>query len=204
MNKRLKKIVSAAMVCSSIIAFAGCSGDDDTTNQQQDSSNNTTSDTQNTGDNQDKVISTKEEYVNYLDQQSKKYLSDLKIDTEYDFDKVTEDAINLNEDYIIEIKDSYSDEVERLTMLKNDLKNNVKSDDKEVQDLNNKVIASIDKNIQEIEGTQTTLIEKAKDLAGKTKADFISAMKEVQKLPKDARAEYDKLINDAKNTLGIQ
>lgn len=197
MNKKLKMIVSSTLICCSALCFAGC-GDEDTVQPQENSNNEMTNDTEN------QTISTKEQYANYLDTQSKKYLSELAIDTDYDFDKVSEDTVELNEDYINAIKESYGDEVEKLTMLKNDLKNNVKSDDKEVNDLNNKVIESIDKNIKEIEGTRTTIGEKTKDLMGETKAYFISSMKEIQKLPKEAKSEYDKLVQDAKNTLGIQ
>lgn len=193
MNKRLKtlSIMTSLMV---LLNFAGCGGDG-TVKPQQNSENEVS---------QNKTVSSKEEYAKYIDEKAKLYFSDLKVDTAYDFNKIDQATIDVSDDYVNGMKTSYNDLEERLQSFKTDLETNVKTNDKEVKKLNDKMIASIDKNLDEIKKANSSLSDNSKDLLSKSKDDFVSAMKKIGEAPSKARNELYDMIKDTRNTLGIK
>ena len=195
MNKRIRALTLAA-AAAIVLNFCGC-GEEKTVEPQQNSGTGAQS-------SEAASISTKEDYAKYLEDRSNVYLKDLKIDTEYDFDKLDAAKVDVSEDMVKGTKTSYEDLRKGLENLKTDLETNVKSDDEEVKKMNEKVIASIDKNLAEIKKANESLDKDGDGLLKKSKEDFISTMKDIEKAPREAKDELTKMITDAKNTLGIK
>ncbi|MDD6772046.1 MAG: hypothetical protein SPJ62_16250 [Inconstantimicrobium porci] len=195
MNKRIKALTLAA-VAAMVVNFYGC-GEEKTVQPQENSGTGAQS-------SEAASISSKEDYANYLEDRANVYLTDLKIDTDYDFNKLDEAKVEVSEDMVTGTKTSYEDLRQGLENLKTDLETNVKSDDAEVKKMNADVIASIDKNLAEINKAHESLDKDSDSLLKKSKDDFISTMKDIEKAPRAAKDELIKMINDAKNTLGIK
>lgn len=195
MNKRIKAL-SLAAAAAMVFNFTGCGGEKTVQPQENSGAGAQSSEA--------KMISTKEDYAKYLEDRSNVYLKDLKIDSDYDFDKLDAATVNVSEDLVNGTKTSYTDMQKGLENLKTDLETNVKSDDEEVNKMNKEVIASIDKNLAEIKKANESLDKDSEGLLKKSKEDFISSMKDIQKAPRAAKDELTKMIGDAKNTLGIK
>ncbi|MGL5245466.1 MAG: hypothetical protein ACRC7R_09870 [Sarcina sp.] len=153
--------------------------------------------------NQSNETSEKQEYFKMLSEKSKHYLSDIPLDTQYDLAKVDIDKIESEEKFLTDFKNSYVDLEIRLKAFKEDLQNGVKTNDNVIVKVNNDIIASIDKNLDEINKFYIKLEEKNSSLSSKEKNVFLKALKKIERSPHKIRVELYRLIENSKMNLGL-
>lgn len=147
---------------------------------------------------------TNEEYYTYLNEKYAQYFKDSKLYNDYD---VYVDGFTYNgtyEEFITEYNNSYADLKTNLEAFKNDLQTNVVKGNTEVDKVNQEVITSIDKAIIAVDDYTGTFTDKAKDYATLSKDEVVKGLQSLGRAPHDAKLELDKLITDAKTTLGIK
>lgn len=188
MRKKLKSILLIALSVL-MLGLVGC-GDDKAASDSDTSSKDTPT--------------TKEEYVKYLNDRYNYYLSDSKLTTDYNIYVDDFNYNGTNEEFITAYGDAYSTLRTQLLALKSDLESKVKKGTTEVDKLNQKVITSIDKVVISIDDFDQSYSTKVKDYGTLAKDDIVKGMQALGRVPHDARMELDKLVKDAKNTLGIQ
>ncbi len=108
-----------------------------------------------------------------------------------------------NEQYVTDLKVAYTDSKEKIQSFVDTLKNDLKSEEQEVKDMNEKLIAEGEKTIQNIDARLKKLEEIPAEVYDKTKEDFVKAVNEATQLENDAKTEFDKMLNDMNNMLGI-
>ena len=186
MNKRIKALTLAA-VAAMVVNFYGC-GEEKTVQPQENSGTGAQS-------SEAASISSKEDYANYLEDRANVYLTDLKIDTDYDFNKLDEAKVEVSEDMVTGTKTSYEDLRQGLENLKTDLETNVKSDDAEVKKI-------IDNSYQTAKKIILENIDALKELTRRVleketlDADEIDEIVNGKKEVKDENAS----LNDSKDT----
>ena len=84
------------------------------------------------------------------------------------------------------------------------METNIKKGTSEVDKLNQEVITSIDKVVLSIDDFNQSYSTKVKDYGTLAKDEMVKGMQAVGRVPHDARMELDRLVKDAKNTLGIK
>ena len=147
---------------------------------------------------------TNEEYYNYLNERYNHYFKDSKLNNDYDIFAEDFTYDGTYEEFIGAYNNSYNDLKTNLEAFKNDLENNVVKGNAEVDKKNQEVITSIDKNITEVDKYTSGFATETKDYATLGKDEVIKGLRAIGRAPHEAKLELDKLVDDAKNSLGIK
>lgn len=188
MRKKLKSLLLITLSLL-MLGLVGC-GDGKTTSDSDTSSKDTPT--------------TKEEYAKYLNDRYNYYLSDSKLSSDYDIYVDSFTYNGTNEEFLTAYGDAYGTLRTQLLALKSDLETNIKKGTSEVDKLNQEVITSIDKVVLSIDDFNQSYSTKVKDYGTLAKDEMVKGMQAVGRVPHDARMELDRLVKDAKNTLGIE
>lgn len=108
-----------------------------------------------------------------------------------------------NEKYVEDLKAAYTDSRDKIQTFINDLKNDGKTEDTKIKDMNDKLIAEGEKTISNIDAKLKNLDNLPKDVYNKTQDEFIKAVNETTKLKDETQSEFNKLLNDMNKALGI-
>lgn len=108
-----------------------------------------------------------------------------------------------NEKYVEYLKTTYMDSKEKIQKFVDGLKNDLKTEDKDVAKLSENLIAEGEKTIANIDARLAKLEKLPKDIYGKTKDDFINYVDEATKLEESAKSNFDKMLEDMKKQLNI-
>ncbi|MPQ43709.1 hypothetical protein [Clostridium tarantellae] len=146
----------------------------------------------------------KDEYFKILSEKSKYYLSDIPLDTQYDLSKIDISKIEPGEKFLTDFKNAYIDLEIRLKGFKEELQNNVTSKNNVVIKVNNEIIASIDKNLKQINEFNIKLEEKNSLLNSKNKDNFFKILRKLERNAHKSRVELYKLLENSKVKLGIK
>lgn len=108
-----------------------------------------------------------------------------------------------NEKYVEELKAAYKDSRDKIQTFVDDLKNDAKTDDKEISDMNQKLIAEGEKTISNIDARLKNLDNLPKDIYSKSQDDFIRAVDEATKVKDNTTNDFNNLLDKMNKALGI-
>ena len=108
-----------------------------------------------------------------------------------------------NEKYVEELKAAYKDSRDKIQTFVDDLKNDAKTDDKEISDMNQKLIAEGEKTISNIDARLKNLDNLPKDIYSKSQDDFIRAVDEATKVKDNTTNDFNNLLDEMNKALGI-
>ncbi len=108
-----------------------------------------------------------------------------------------------NEKYVEDLKAAYTDSRDKIQTVINELKTDGKTDDTQITDMNDKLIAEGEKTISNIDAKLKNLDNLPKDVYNKTQDEFIKSVNETTKLKDETQSEFNKLLNDMNKALGI-
>ncbi|MEG2017302.1 MAG: hypothetical protein RR844_07250 [Clostridium sp.] len=197
--KKYLTVLTILGLSLSILAFTGCGKDDvdDTPNTppkaEDNKANNETS-------------MTKAEYGNYISERYDYYFDNETIDKEYDVYDIYDDEFNYNgtyNEFIVGYNDFYAKDRTNLEAFKKDIEANYRKGDPEVDKYHNEIITSIDKAIIASDEYNTSFSEKTKDYGTLAKDEVVKGLRTLGRVPHEARMELDKLVDDAKDRMGI-
>ena len=108
-----------------------------------------------------------------------------------------------NEKYVNDLKSAYKDSKEKIRTFIDDLKNNAKTDDADLKKMNENLISSGERTIDNIDKRLKKLDELPKDIMNKSQDEFINAVDEATRIEDDTENGFDKLLRDMNNALGL-
>lgn len=188
------KLLSILILAMLMLIFVGCSNNtSDKNNSGTTTENNSTNTT----------ATTKQDYEKYLSERYDYYFDNTKLYDDYDIYSDDFNFNGTNEEFITVYNNSYADLKTNLEAFKKDLQSYVKKGTPEVDKLNEQVITSIDKSINSTDKFTADFATKTKDYATLTKDEMVKGLKDIGRIPHDARMELDKLVDDAKEKLGM-
>lgn len=107
-----------------------------------------------------------------------------------------------NEAYVNELKNAYKDSEQKLQEFVNSL-SDVKTEDKKVKEMNDKLIEQGNKVIKELKDRSKKLEKVPANLMQKPEVEFKKGLNDLLKVNETARTDFDKMIKDAQDFLGI-
>lgn len=191
MKTKFKPLLLALVLGMFMLALVGCS---------KSNSSDGSSASNSTG----KKPPTNQEYYTYLNDKYNQYLKGNNNNKDYD---IFVDNFTYNgtyDEFITGYNKSYADTKTNLEAFKKDLETNVVKGNAEVDKINQNMITSIDKAIISVDEYNGSFTDKTKDYATLSKDEVIKGLRTIGRAPHEARLELDKLVNDAKNSLGIK
>lgn len=206
MKKNIKGLIlSVLLVAMAMVSLVGCGDSDKNTNQDNQGSGSTSQNSSESNKQENTTPMTKEEYESYLTERYDYYFDNDTVDAEYEIYDIYDDNFDYGvyDEFITGYTDFTNKERANLEAFKKDLETNVRKGTPEVDKLNDQVITAIDKAIVETDKYTETFAEKTKDYGTLAKDEVIKGLRDIGRIPHDARVELDKLVDDAKNTLGI-
>lgn len=108
-----------------------------------------------------------------------------------------------NEKYLSNVKEAYKDARDKTQAFVNNLKNDVKTDDKELDKMNKDLIREGEKTIANIDTKLKNLNKISKEDLSKSKEDFMRVVDEATKTDKGEKNQFEKLLEDMNRSLGI-
>lgn len=108
-----------------------------------------------------------------------------------------------NEKYVEELKAAYIDSRDKIQAFVDDLKNDAKTDDKEIAQMNENLIAEGEKTISNIDTRLKNLENLPQDVYNKTQDEFIRAVDEATKVKDDVKSNFSNLLEEMNRALGI-
>ena len=109
-----------------------------------------------------------------------------------------------NEKYVSDLKAAYTDSKEKIQTFVNGLKNDLKTEDKEISKMNENLIAEGEKTIANIDAKLVKLETLPKDVYSKSKEDFIKVVDETTKLEENTKTDFNKMLEDMNKKLNIE
>lgn len=109
-----------------------------------------------------------------------------------------------NEKYVEDLKAAYTDSKEKIQKFVDGLKNDLKSEDKEVSKMTEDLIAEGEKTIANIDSRIAKLDKLPKDIYSKSKEDFIKSVDEATRLEEDAKSNFESMLKDMNTKLKIE
>ncbi|MGL6104620.1 hypothetical protein [Romboutsia sp.] len=109
-----------------------------------------------------------------------------------------------NEKYVSDVKDSYIDSKEKIQTFVNSLKNDLKTEDKDIAKMNENLIAEGEKTIANIDNRIAKLDKLPKDIYSKSKEDFIKSVDEATKLEENTKTNFNQMLEDMNKKLNIE
>lgn len=108
-----------------------------------------------------------------------------------------------NEKYVEDLKAAYKDSRDKIQTFVNDLKNDAKTDDKKISDMNQKLIDEGEKTISNIDARLKNLDSIPKDIYNNTQDDFIKAVDDATRVKDETISEFNKMLDEMNKMLGI-
>lgn len=108
-----------------------------------------------------------------------------------------------NKKYVEELKAAYKDSRDKIQTFVNDLKNDAKTDDKKISDMNQKLIDEGEKTISNIDARLKNLDSIPKDIYNNTQDDFIKAVDDATRVKDETISEFNKMLDEMNKMLGI-
>lgn len=204
----MKKYLSVLTILGlslAMVAFTGCGMDgvDDTANTPSKVEDNTANKDTATKD----TPTTKEEYGKYISERYDYYFKNDTLGEEYNRYNIYNDEFTYNgtyDEFVTGFNDFYAKDRANLEAFKKDIEANYRKGDPEVDKYHNEVITSIDKAIAASDEYGTSFTEKTKDYGTLAKDEVVKGLRDLGRVPHEARMEFNKLVNDAKNRMGIK
>lgn len=197
--RKNKRVILVILLTFFILTLVACgkdntSGTENNGTTSKDNASNTT------------APMTKEEYGKYLSERYDYYFDNDTLDEQYEIYDIYDDTFDYTgtyNEFITGFTNFYGVQRDNLKAFKKDLETNVRKGTPEVDKLNEEVITAIDKAIiaddKYHEGFGTT----TKDYGTLAKDEVIKGLRSIGRAPHEARVELDKLIDNAKDTLGV-
>ena len=108
-----------------------------------------------------------------------------------------------NKKYVEELKAAYKDSRDKIQKFVNDLKNDAKTDDKKVSDLNQQLINEGEKTISNIDARLKNLDNLPKDAYNQGQDDFIQTVNDTMNANNGGSSTFNDLLNQMNQLLGI-
>lgn len=108
-----------------------------------------------------------------------------------------------NEKYVEELKSAYKESRNKIQKFVDNLKNDAKTEDTKIKELNEKLIAEGEKTISNIDARLKNLDNLPKDIYSKSQDDFIRAVDEATKVKDDTTNDFNNLLDEMNKALGI-
>lgn len=150
---------------------------------------------------------TKEEYGKYISERYDYYFKNGTLGEEYNRYNIYNDEFTYNgtyDEFVTGFNDFYAKDRANLEAFKKDIEANYRKGDPEVDKYHNEVITSIDKAIAASDEYSTSFTEKTKDYGTLAKDEVVKGLRDLGRVPHEARMEFNKLVNDAKDRMGIK
>lgn len=109
-----------------------------------------------------------------------------------------------NEKYVEELKAAYKDSRDKIQTFVNDLKNDGKTEDTKIKDMNEKLIAEGEKTISNIDARLKNLDNLPKDIHDKSQDEFIKAVDEATRIKDETKSDFNNLLEEMNKALGIE
>lgn len=204
----MKKYLSVLTILGlslAMVAFTGCGTDgvDDSANTPSKVEDNTANKDTATKD----TPTTKEEYGKYISERYDYYFKNGTLGEEYNRYNIYNDEFTYNgtyDEFVTGFNDFYAKDRANLEAFKKDIEANYRKGDPEVDKYHNEVITSIDKAIAVSDEYSTSFTEKTKDYGTLAKDEVVKGLRDLGRVPHEARMEFNKLVNDAKDRMGIK
>lgn len=195
-----KKILALGLTLALSLSIVACSKKETTPTNDTNTQNE-----QNTGDTTNNATN------DYVDKYSKFYgdnIGDLSMYKMYETPEAATEYYKTNkypgnEKYVEDLKAAYTDSRDKIQTFINDLKNDGKTEDTKIKDMNDKLIAEGEKTISNIDAKLKNLENLPKDAYNKTQDEFIKAVNETTKLKDETQSEFNKLLDEMNKALGI-
>lgn len=204
----MKKYLSVLTILGlslAMVAFTGCGTDgvDDSPNTPSKVEDNTANKDTATKD----TPTTKEEYGKYISERYDYYFKNGTLGEEYNRYNIYNDEFTYNgtyDEFVTGFNDFYAKDRANLEAFKKDIEANYRKGDPEVDKYHNELMTSIDKAIAASDEYGTSFTEKTKDYGTLAKDEVVKGLRDLGRVPHEARMEFNKLVNDAKNRMGIK
>ena len=108
-----------------------------------------------------------------------------------------------NKQYVEDLKAAYKDSRDKIQTFVNDLKNDAKTDDKEISDMNQQLIAEGEKTIKDIDARLKNLDNLPENIYDKGQDDFIKAVDEGVRVKDNTGSQFNNLLQQMNDMLGI-
>ena len=204
----MKKYLSVLTILGlslAMVAFTGCGTDgvDDSANTPSKVEDNTANKDTATKD----TPTTKEEYGKYISERYDYYFKNDTLGEEYNRYNIYNDEFTYNgtyDEFVTGFNDFYAKDRANLEAFKKDIEANYRKGDPEVDKYHNELMTSIDKAIAASDEYGTSFTENTKDYGTLAKDEVVKGLRDLGRVPHEARMEFNKLVNDAKNRMGIK
>ena len=197
--KKYLTVLTILGLSLSVLAFTGCGKDD-----MSDTPNTPPAAEDNKANNETPM--TKAEYGKYVSERYDYYFDNDTIDAQYDVYNIYDDEFNYTgtyDQFITGFNDFYSKDSANLEAFKKDVEANYRKGDPEVDKYHNELITSIDKAILASDDYGTSFAEKTKDYGTLAKDEVVKGLRDLGRVPHEARMELNKLVDEAKDRMGI-
>ncbi len=215
---KANKTVVAALALALSISMVACNNKDNTqanggnTAGQQNGAN--TAAEQNAADNTNTANTANDQNVagnDYVQQYSRFYgdnIGNLGTYRMYETPEATTEYYKTNkypgnEKYVEELKAAYTDSRDKIQTFVDDLKNDAKTDDKKISDMNKQLIAEGEKTISNIDARLKNLDNLPKDAYNQSQDDFIRTVDETTRGKDEANSNFNNLLDEMNKALGI-
>jgi len=203
---KAKKTVVAALALALSISMVACNNKDNT---KANDTNTTTQ--QNAADNANTANDQNVATNDYVQQYSRFYgdnLGNLGAYRMYETPEATTEYYKTNEypgneKYVEELKAAYTDSRDKIQTFVDDLKNDAKTDDKKISDMNQKLIDEGEKTISNIDARLKNLDNLPKDAYNQSQDEFIKTVDETTKGKDEANSNFNNLLDEMNKALGI-
>ncbi len=196
---KLRKTLAIGLSIGLALGTFGCSNKTETPNEENITNNSATETNKYAG-------------TEYYNQYSDLYSNNLRPLSNYNIYRTVDDVNKAyenendypgNEKYLSDLKAAYKDSKEKIQAFIDGLKNDVKTDDKDLKAANDELIAEGEKLINEIDNKMKKLDTISEDDYSKSKDEFIKLVDDTTKVEGDVSNEFDKMIKNMNEMLGI-
>lgn len=194
-----KKLILGLLITLFMLTFAAC-GKDNTAGTDNKGTTGTNNSANNT------APMSKEEYAKYLSERYDYYFDNDAMDEKYDVYDIYDESFDYTgtyNEFITGFTNFYGVQRDNLKAFKKDLETNVRKGTPEVDKLNDEIIIAIDKAIAADDKYHESFGTTTKDYGTLAKDEIIKGLRTIGRAPHEARLELDRLIDNAKDSLGI-
>lgn len=194
---KAKKILLTGVALSLSLSLVACNNKETTPKQN----NNTTT-------TQDNVATTPTDYTSQYANFYDANLSNLGMYRMYETPEAATEYYKTNKypgnkQYVENLKAAYKDSRDKIQTFVNDLKNDAKTDDKEISDMNQQLIAEGEKTIKDIDARLKNLDNLPENIYDKGQDDFIKAVDEGVRVKDNTGSQFNNLLQQMNDMLGI-
>lgn len=193
MKKSIRNLLVTALAVLSL-SLVGC-GEDKMNNNTDGNSSTVQDQTQSSNP------TTKAEYDKYLKERYDYYFGNNTIVAQYDTYNIYNDNFDYTgtyDEFITGYNDFYAKDRDNLKAFKKDLEGFYKKGDAEVDKLHNEVITAIDEAIVASDTYSNEFADKTKDYGTLAKDEVIKGLRDIGRVPYEARVKLYNLVNNNK------